>query len=300
MATPNLKMVVGVALAALVLGGVGRLSYILQLESYRGQLTSQCFSGKPDGIRSCTKLIQREPNNHSAYSQRAYAYNRSGDRQRALDDYNKALALEPNDVFSLLMRGGLFAELKQYQIAINDFTAVISTDTIDRFDGKQFRQSALRRRAEAYEALGQYELAIADYTAAIDHDPTASWLVEIRARLYNQVGHFDKAIKDFNVLLQNSQDSSLLHFRRGQAYFGKKNYQRAIEDFNRAIEIAPRYTAAILYRADIFIETGQKKEAIAELRKALALDPAYTPARRVLQRLESEVSGVSRLQDSRN
>ncbi|MEQ8824433.1 MAG: tetratricopeptide repeat protein [Filomicrobium sp.] len=288
----NWKMGAAIVLTVLVVVGVGRFAYLGQLQEHRFQLMSQCSAGGSVGIKSCTELIKYEPDNATAYSQRAFAHQVSGEHQRAISDYENALRVQPNHVFSLLNRGRLYGELKQYEPAIRDFSTVITMPLSEGFSTQEYRQDASRGRAEAYEALGKYKLAIADYTKLIQHDPEAGWIAETRGRLYYKAGHYGKAVKDFTALLRGSPNSSFYLFGRGQAYYKKKDYQRAITDFNRVIEIAPRHIAAILYRADIFAATGQKGEAIVELQKAVALDPSFHPARRMLKRLKSEVSAA--------
>ncbi len=279
-----LKRQVLAAVAVLLLAGLGYVCYFLVVDAQRTRIMMACSPGKPDIVASCTKWIEQAPKNPSPYSTRAWAYFKAGKAQLALTDYNKALELKPGDAHNLSMRGSLFAKLKQYQRAIDDFTAVIAKKPIDRY-GK----SILRERAKAYEALKKYELAIADLTKAVSIDPKASWLIEHRTRLYLKVGKYDKALEDLKILMTKSKEP-LLYFRRGQAFFGKKRYHVAIEDFSMAIEKAPRFTGAYLYRADAFVATGQRTKAIADLKVALRLDPTFKPAARVLMRLESEVS----------
>jgi hypothetical protein len=50
-----------------------------------------------DAIAACSRLLQRNPNNAIAYSNRGLAYNLKGDYDRAYSDYDQAVRLDPND-----------------------------------------------------------------------------------------------------------------------------------------------------------------------------------------------------------
>lgn len=54
-------------------------------------------SGAPDRvIADCTRSIQQNPNDATAYKNRGNAYMNKGDIQRAIADYNEAIRINPN------------------------------------------------------------------------------------------------------------------------------------------------------------------------------------------------------------
>src|SRR5215468_7910337 len=53
-----------------------------------------------DAIAACSRLLQRNPNNAIAYSNRGLAYNLNGEYDRALSDYDQAARLDPNNVIA--------------------------------------------------------------------------------------------------------------------------------------------------------------------------------------------------------
>ena len=51
-------------------------------------------------IRGCTQIIERSPRESreeaTAYNNRGVAYDRKGDKEQAIADFDKAIALDPN------------------------------------------------------------------------------------------------------------------------------------------------------------------------------------------------------------
>ena len=85
---------------------------------------------------------------------RGVAYAKKGMNEQALADFDAAVKIKPDDVDARFRRGGTRVQLKQYQDAIEDLTAVIQADAM--------HAAAYRLRGFSYDTLGQYMEAAAD------------------------------------------------------------------------------------------------------------------------------------------
>lgn len=81
---------------------------------------------------------------------------------RAIHFYRQVIRLKPNSPAAYNSRGLLWAEKKEYDIAVGDYTEAI------RFDPKQV---AVYNRGNAWEGKKEYDRAIADYNEAFRIDP---------------------------------------------------------------------------------------------------------------------------------
>jgi len=70
------------------------------------------------------RLCQR-PNDADAYNEKGIFYANVGEYQSAIEDFNKAIRLTPNHVHALNNRGLAYAKLGKYQLAIEDINNVI-------------------------------------------------------------------------------------------------------------------------------------------------------------------------------
>ncbi len=141
------------------------------------QLYHACSNPMPaQAIASCTQVIESQnvppKMKTAAYQKRGIAYDRKGDRQKAIADFGKVLRRDPGNGPTLLMRGVAYAQIDQLDKAISDFSAAI--------EGDHSYAKAYSLRGRAYEQKGALHKAAADYRRAIALAPQS---VEARNRL---------------------------------------------------------------------------------------------------------------------
>jgi tetratricopeptide (TPR) repeat protein len=83
-----------------------------------------CFQGNDAQLRikGCSDIIERAPNDASAYHNRAFAYGLAGDLDNAIADYSKVIALTPSDASAYVNRGRAYASKGDYAHAAEDET----------------------------------------------------------------------------------------------------------------------------------------------------------------------------------
>jgi Flp pilus assembly protein TadD len=83
-----------------------------------------CFQGKDPQLRikGCSEIIQRAPNDATAYHNRAVAYELSGDIDRAIVDYTKTIEIRPDNAVAYENRGRAYASKGDYTRAVADAT----------------------------------------------------------------------------------------------------------------------------------------------------------------------------------
>jgi tetratricopeptide (TPR) repeat protein len=83
-----------------------------------------CFQGNDAQLRikGCSDIIQRAPNDATAYHNRAFAYGLAGDLDNAIADYSKVIALTPSDASAYVNRGRAYASKGDYAHAAEDET----------------------------------------------------------------------------------------------------------------------------------------------------------------------------------
>ena len=81
----------------------------------------------------------------AAYVARGLAWQKKGDDDRALADFNGAISVNPKDALAYNNRGMLWRERGESDRAIADFTAAIAIDPLPRSD--EAIQPARQRRS---------------------------------------------------------------------------------------------------------------------------------------------------------
>src|SRR5262249_48179259 len=143
------------------------------------------LSSPPDlRAAACTRVIDTgRLSGHDlaeAYLNRADGYFQSGERARAMPDYERAIALAPQDWGGYIRPGHSSTANHQPQLALQDFDTalrlLLSAPMPDAPVAVLARHMMLaflyEDRGGANGALGQYTRALDDYNAAIEMSPT--------------------------------------------------------------------------------------------------------------------------------
>ena len=83
-----------------------------------------CFQGREPQLRikGCSEIIQRAPNDATAYHNRAVAYGLAGDIDNAIADFTKVIEIAPSNASAYDNRGRAYASKGDYTRAVEDET----------------------------------------------------------------------------------------------------------------------------------------------------------------------------------
>ena len=140
------------------------------------------------------------------YAQAGNAWLLANQPKTARVAFDKALDLTPEDADLLIDRALAFADIENYQAAIEDLSAAISH--------APERTDAWVLRATAYRRLGDHDHAGADIAEALTRDPAnADGLLE-RGVLTLEAGNVGAARSDFAAVLVTAPDSPAAELAR--------------------------------------------------------------------------------------
>ena len=216
-------------------------------------------------IDDYTKAIDIEPNFTNAYYNRGIAYRNKGDNDSAIDDYTKAIDIKPNFANAYYNRGVAYWDKGDYDSAIADHTKAIQLNPN--------YAEAYNNRGNAYGDKGDYDLAIEDYTKAIDIKPNFANAYYNRGVAYWDKGDYDSAIADHTKAIQLNPNYAEAYNNRGNAYGDKGDYDLAIEDYTKAIDIKPNFADAYYNRGIAYGDKGDYDSTIDDYTKAIQLNP---------------------------
>ncbi|PSB04588.1 tetratricopeptide repeat-containing S1 family peptidase [Merismopedia glauca] len=218
-----------------------------------------------EAIENYTKAIEIDPQYTNAYNNRGIAYGNLGNYQQAISDYARAIALNPQDPDAYYNRGNAYDDLGEYQKAISDYDRAITLNPQDL--------EAYNNRGIAYRKLGDYQKAISDYNRAIALNPRSPNPYYNRGIAYTNVGEYQKAISDYDLAIALNPKSSNAYYNRGIAYGNLGEYQKAISDYDRAIALNPKSSNTYDNRGSAYGNLGEYQKALADFNQAIALNP---------------------------
>ncbi|MCL1969880.1 MAG: tetratricopeptide repeat protein, partial [Candidatus Bathyarchaeota archaeon] len=239
-------------------------------------------------IEDFNAALRIKPNDYETLRYRGITYRNKGNYDRAIEDFNAALRIKPNDQDALIGRGLAYGLKDNHDRAIEDFNTVLKIKPND--------QDALYWRGCVYYNKGNYDKALEDFNAAIRIKPDYQNALYWRGLTYGKKSNYDKAIEDFNTAIKikpNDQDALL---NRGVMYAKKGNHDRAIEDYNAALRIKPDYNIALYSRGYAYYYKGNYDRAIEDLEAILKIDPNDAIARENLEKIrQSKVETKSNI-----
>jgi Flp pilus assembly protein TadD len=171
----------------------------------RQENVNRCEAGDLDArIVACTALIQagQDTTEHLSfiYDNRGFAYNRKGDYDRAIQDYNEAIRLNPNEAFAYDARGRAYRNKGDYDHAIQDYSEAIHLNPNLKY--------VYNNRGEAYDHKGDYDRAIQNYNEAIRLNPDDTTVYTNRGRAYFLQSSLSAAVADFEHVIAAAPSSS--------------------------------------------------------------------------------------------
>jgi tetratricopeptide (TPR) repeat protein len=218
-----------------------------------------------DGITLWNTELKLFPDSSVAHKNRGVAQDNIGNYRKAIEDYSKAIKLNPLYAEAYVNRGIVYAKSGRYQEAIENFNMAIMINPKAIF--------AFYNRGLYYKRLGEYQGAIKDFDTAIGLDSQYIAAYLNRGDLYAKLGNHQKAIEDFNRVIELFSRNAEAYNKRGIAYRNLGHYHQAIQDFNNAIKFRPQYIEAYNNRGGIYAIIGRYQQAIKDFDMAIKLNP---------------------------
>jgi tetratricopeptide (TPR) repeat protein len=269
--------------AAVGLTAIGTIVMATVVCAQQSDERRRCFASEgvtpQQKLESCTVLIeaggQSSQARVAAFNSRGNAHLSQRNYDRAIDDYNEAIRLDPTYAIGFNNRGLAYQRKGQSDRAIEDYDEAIRLNP-----GYAL---AFANRATARQAKGRVDLAIEDCDKAIglNHRLATAFFARADAYRYKALWDFeayladgvyeDRAIADYDEGLRLDPNNAAAFRNRGFLNTRRQRYDRAIQDFDEAIRLDPNVAASFLGRAYALRFVGQYDRAVADYRKALTL-----------------------------
>jgi lipoprotein NlpI len=207
---------------------------------------ARCAGGNADlAIGACTAIIQSgAETTHNlavAFNNRGHAYDRKGDNDRAIQDFDQAIRLRPDYALAFFNRGVAYGDKKEYDQAIRDYDQAIRL--------KPDFAEAFGNRGRDYNIKGDHDRAIQDLNQALRLKPDFVDGYTGRAFAYAHKKDYDRAMQDFNQALRLNSGEAEAYVGRAGVYEERKDYIRAIQDYDQALRLKPDVLDISLLRA---------------------------------------------------
>jgi protein O-mannosyl-transferase len=175
-----------------------------------------------------SRVIEKEPSTVAAYKERAEAYKKKGELDKAIPDYDTAIALYPGDYAAYFDRGSLYHGMGMYDKARADYDKAISMNPV--------YSAPYNNRGVLFINMGLFEKAVEDFSRSITMNPHHAEVYNNRGFAYFSLGRYKNALEDFTMAISLDPDNAQAYFNRGNLSLKTGRKGDALADFRKACD----------------------------------------------------------------
>lgn len=275
-----------------------------------------CANKPDDALPIYQQVLERFPSLAAAYCGRGACYERGGDPERAMADYDRACGTDPLDARAFLYRGLLHRTQKQLQRALDDLQraeslashdpepccalALVYMDLGEDFDALEAYSRAFERDHRCVKALSErariymnhecFVAALADYATCTQLQPEDPQHWVNLGNAFYELGDFGRATPNYQHALSLRANLPEVYLNLGCVALDQDNLHAALRHFDRAIHLDATYARAYLNRGLTHLYLGRTQKADADVTKAIELDDQDPDSRFAFARVCAHVN----------
>jgi tetratricopeptide (TPR) repeat protein len=202
----------------------------------------------------------------------------------AIADFNKALALDPKNVWAIADRGIAQVWKNRLEEAKKDL------DSAEALDPKN--PVVFRGRGLLAERQGKFEEAATAYSRSLELDPENMFAIAHRGQMYRLLGEDEKALADAAAAIKGSPAWVDPYILQANILRSQSKYDAAAKVADALIAANPDQQYALVAAAMIYNGVRKRAESMRAFDQALAVKPdAYVYINRSRIRPKDDVAG---------
>ena len=256
----------------------GQAQVLLAMES-RGDIRIKTLD---EAVRSYEKAIEIEPQNTTLWNYKGLALSTGalfssnpGDlRNQSLQAYDKALELDPKNAESWRGKGVVYAEQKEYDLALEAFNKSLEADPKYGW--------ALTSKGSALMQMGRLDEAVEAFDAALKISPDDPGARMMKAEALARLGQQNESEQAYAEALHRAEKAieaadspenlSRAWHDKATVLIDQGSYAEAIEAYENVTEANPRDRSAWLMMAFAADQTARYDKALEAYEGVLALN----------------------------
>jgi tetratricopeptide (TPR) repeat protein len=215
-------------------------------------------------IGGCTMLIEAGYGTTTAlaiaYNNRGNAYVAKGDFDRAIQDFERSITLDPTYIKPRNNRGVAHMKKGEHDLAIAAFDEAIRLNP--NYGG------AFANRAAAYVKKNDFARGAQDYDEALRLNPGLEHIWHGRCWARAVLGELQVALEACNRALQSGLHNAATYDSLGLIHLKMDQHEAAIDHYNSALRHDPKLAGALYGRGLARLKAGDQAGSDADIMQA--------------------------------
>ena len=218
----------------------------------------------------CRQIVQAEPHQADAWNLLGAISAKTGDRQRAVECINRALALKSDWAEAHCNLGNVLGEEGKRDEAVACYRRALELKP-----NLAWIHSNL---GNILMGQGKLDEAVACYRRALELKPDYAEALYNMGTVLVGLGKLDEAVACYHWALELKPEYAEAHNNLGSVLVGLGKLGEAVAYYHRALELKPEYAEAHNNLGIVLVGLGKLDEAVAYYHRALELKPEYAEA----------------------
>lgn len=193
-----------------------------------------------NAIQDLNKAVALDSNDTAFYFARGEAKYALSDFQGVIEDMNKIIELDPNESDAYGYRAFAFWELGEQEKALNELKDFVKySENVDKYQGHRTMAELLFELDKHEKALVEMNKSIELAYKYVEDENKISELYEYRGNIKAFMEDGKGMLNDWNRSLELNPDNSMLYIMRGHFFQELQDHESAVSDFLSAINLKP-------------------------------------------------------------
>jgi tetratricopeptide (TPR) repeat protein len=241
---------------------------VIVIFSYISYTYSEDFK---DTISFYSSLINSNPGNAYALSQRGIQYLNSNELDLALTDFDNSIKVSPTFSDPYFNKGILYNFMKDHEKAEYFLSVALKYDTLYPESAGLHEDVFINLSSEKLK-LKKYDEIKVLLKAGLRRYPGNCSMHNNLGLAYYSTAKFDSAVYEYTMAIKSEKNEFSYYNNRGMAEYNLKDYSDAIQDFNKALELKPGYIDALGNRGMTKVNLNDYEGAVNDLTQVIGIN----------------------------
>ncbi|AXE61830.1 tetratricopeptide repeat protein [Candidatus Thioglobus sp. NP1] len=220
-----------------------------------------------EALEKTAVLCHKFPRESLLFNLRGACYQGLGQLDTAVENYQKAIAINPSFYKAHYNLGGLFHELGMLDASIESFEKALSI--------KPDYAEANNNIGNVFKELGHFDNAIKSFEKAIEIKPSYFEAHFSLGEIFQDLNNITSAIRHYEVVLLIKPDFAELHNNLAVLYLRIDDIDSALKHLKEAVRISPEFAEAFYNLGHAYKELNQSDKSLDCYKNAIAMNPHY-------------------------